>query len=152
MFPADDGAGRGVERRQASSLARQRVVLKAAPSSARAAREVVAGAAEQADLDPRATDDLVLATSEAVTNAILHGRACDGDAITLQVRLGPTLAAITVEDCGTFRGPPRASLPDGLAHNGRGLPIMAIVCDEVQVDRRAGGTAVRLLKHLPEPR
>ena len=50
--------------------------LPAAPESAPVARSIVRDASTEHGLDGGAAWDLMLATSEAVANAVLHGTAC----------------------------------------------------------------------------
>jgi len=86
--------------------------------------------------------DLVLAVSEAVTNAILHGRP----PVRVRVWSGGDRLVAAVSDAGPGPGDPYAGLlpvtggPDG----GRGLWIIQQSCDHVVLRRDAGGCTLRL--------
>ncbi|MGN9812607.1 SpoIIE family protein phosphatase [Micromonospora sp. BQ11] len=76
---------------------------------------------------------IVLATSEAVANAIEHG--CGGDPagrVTVTATLDGELLDLRVSDSGRWL-PPRASL-----HRGRGMALMGRLMDDLVVDRGEG--------------
>ena len=120
--------------------------LPAAPESARIARAMVRDAAVEQGLDGDCTWDLMLATSEAVSNAILHGTPCsDGDEGIL-VRLLPWNDGLCVQvcDCGEFDAAPLPPGPE--APHGRGIPIIAAVVDHFEVVPDGPLTRVRFAK------
>jgi anti-sigma regulatory factor (Ser/Thr protein kinase) len=118
--------------------------LPAEPESATHAREFVREAAAQQGLDDEGAWSLVLATSEAVSNAILHGGACPGKGILLRVLPWHDGLCVEVCDCGRFDSAP---LPPGLeATHGRGIPIIAAVVDHLEVDSEGSLTKVRFAK------
>ncbi|WP_433206220.1 SpoIIE family protein phosphatase [Dactylosporangium sp. CS-047395] len=80
---------------------------------------------------------VVLATAEAVANAIEHGYALD-DARTVGVlaQVDGDTVAVRVSDTGQWR-PPRTAL-----HRGRGLALIGRLMDELVIDRGTGGTTV----------
>lgn len=88
-------------------------------------------------------DDLVLAVSEAVNNSVEH--AYPGPARgTVEVRadIGHDGAVhVDVTDHGHWRVPPPA-----LTMRGRGLLLMRESVDEVEINRSANGTTVRLTR------
>jgi anti-sigma regulatory factor (Ser/Thr protein kinase) len=103
-------------------------------------RTALAGSA----LSAAAVDDLVLAISELVTNAVLHGQP------PVQVRLWSTsnrlLCTITDQGSG-FDDPLAGYLPAGgkyLAHGGRGLWLARQLCDQLDTYRSPEGFTVRL--------
>jgi anti-sigma regulatory factor (Ser/Thr protein kinase) len=118
--------------------------LPAEPESATHARELVREAAAQQGLDDEVAWSLVLATSEAVSNAILHGTACPGRGIL--VRLMPWNDGLCVDvcDCGRFDSAPLPPGPD--ATHGRGIPIIAAVVDHLEVTADGPLTRVRFAK------
>lgn len=123
--------------------------LPAAPESAPMARALVREAAAEHGLDGEATWDLMLATSEAVANAVVHGSAC-GDpsrGVLLMIEVNELTLSIEVCDCGTFDaelGPPAQD-----ALGGRGIPIIAAVADHFELVPEPARTCVRFGKRLP---
>jgi anti-sigma regulatory factor (Ser/Thr protein kinase) len=121
--------------------------LPAAPESAPTARAIVREAAVEHGLDGEATWDLMLATTEAVANAILHGTACDvGDGKGILLRVIPCHDGLCVEvcDCGQFDSELVPPAPD--ATSGRGIPIIAAVVDQFAIVPHACQTRVRFGK------
>jgi anti-sigma regulatory factor (Ser/Thr protein kinase) len=120
--------------------------LPARPESATHARAIVEEAAAQRGLDDEGVWSLVLATSEAVTNAIIHGTPCsDGDKGIL-LRLLPWHDGLCVEvcDCGRLEAAPLPPGPE--ASHGRGIPIIAAVVDHFEVVPDGPLTRVRFAK------
>jgi serine/threonine-protein kinase RsbW len=111
--------------------------LPAAPESAPLARAIVREAAVEHGLDGDSAWDLMLATTEAVANAVLHGSAChlddNGDCILLRVMPWDDGQGLSVEvcDCGRFEEKPLPTAPD--ATHGRGIPIIAAVVDHFEL-------------------
>jgi anti-sigma regulatory factor (Ser/Thr protein kinase) len=122
--------------------------LPASPESAPLARAIVRDAAAEHGLNGEDTWDLMLATSEAVANAILHGSWC-GDAsrgVLLAVEVDETSISIEVCDCGTFDAELRPAAQDDLG--GRGIPIIAAVADHFELLPEPSLTRVRFGKRL----
>ena len=124
--------------------------LPAAPESAPLARAIVREAAVEHGLDGESAWDLMLATSEAVANAVLHGTACDngGQGILLRVQPWDDADGLCVEvcDCGQFEETPP---PPGLdALHGRGIPIIVAVVDHFELVPDERLTRVRFGKRL----
>jgi anti-sigma regulatory factor (Ser/Thr protein kinase) len=117
--------------------------LPAAPESAPLARAIVREAAVAQGLDGDSTWSLLLATSEAFTNAILHGTPCPRGIL---VRILPRRDGFYVEvcDCGRFEATPALTEPD--ATHGRGLPIIAAVVDDFELENEGRLTRVRFGK------
>lgn len=117
--------------------------LPAVPESATHARALVRDAALAQGLGEDGAWSLTLATSEAVSNAILHGTACS-DGILL--RLLPWNGGLCVEvcDCGEFDSAPLPPGPE--ATYGRGIPIIAAVVDHFEVVPEGPLTRVRFAK------
>jgi len=124
---------------------KRELYLPAAPASAPAARAVVREAAAMLGLDARSTWELMVATTEAVANAIEHGRPChDGEGIGLTLEQCGDGLAVEVHDCGSFKSAP-ASL-DPLSSRGRGIPLMAAVVDRLELHPAEGSTRLRFTK------
>jgi anti-sigma regulatory factor (Ser/Thr protein kinase) len=121
--------------------------LPAEPTSAALARRAIREAARDAKLGPIDTSDVVLATSEAVANAIEHGSPRSDDVVRLRIRLDPGSITVEVGDNGRFPAPATSDE----RNRGRGLPLIGMLSDLVELDPRADGTVVRFAKHLSPP-
>jgi serine/threonine-protein kinase RsbW len=122
--------------------------LAAAPESAPVARAIVREAAAEHGLDGESTWDLMLATSEAVANAILHGSSC-GDpehGVLLIVEVDEDSISIEVCDCGSFDAQLRPAGADET--HGRGIPIIAALADHFELLPEPSQTRVRFGKRL----
>jgi anti-sigma regulatory factor (Ser/Thr protein kinase) len=120
--------------------------LPAAPESVTRARGLVRDAAVEQGLDDDGAWSLMLATSEAVSNAVLHGTPCSDGEKAILLRVLPWNAGLCVEvcDCGGFDAAP---LPPGpAATHGRGIPIIAAVVDHFEVVPDGPLTRVRFAK------
>jgi stage II sporulation protein AB (anti-sigma F factor) len=119
------------------------------------ARVAVACFASQVDFTVAELDELKVAVSEAVTNAVLHAydgpgkiritALREGDCITVEVRdFGKG-----IPDVGQARQPSFTTVPGRM---GLGFTFMESLSDEMSVESQTGeGTRVRLRKCL-EPR
>jgi signal transduction histidine kinase/FixJ family two-component response regulator len=95
------------------------------------------------DVDPRRECDILLATGEAVTNAIEHGSGADAS-MTVSVEAfvrGHTVTA-TVSDAGQWSGDSSASQRSH--RRGRGLTMINGLADHVKTARSPGGTRITL--------
>jgi len=120
--------------------------LQAAPESATIARALVRDAAGELGLDEESTWDLMLATTEAVANAVVHGTPCReaGNGILLRLESCDDGLCVEVCDCGAFEVPLGPPAPD--ATHGRGIPIIAAVVDTFELVPDAFQTRVRFGK------
>ena len=119
--------------------------LAAAPESAAIARGIVREAAGEHGLDDEAVWDLMLATTEAVANAVLHGQSCADDAsIRLRIRASGEGLFVEVCDCGRFGGRRAPATKESLG--GRGIPLMSAVTDDFELLPETSGTRVRFGK------
>ena len=87
--------------------------------------------------------DVLLAVSEAVSNAVEHGARGDADrpiVVIATMSLGEV--QITVRDHGVWREPVVST------ERGRGLAIMRALMDDVVVERHDDGTVVRLARSI----
>lgn len=109
------------------------------------ARGFAAAAGRRFGLDPRRRYDLVLAASEAVANAIEHGRPCHDDTIQMWITERPDSLSVGVRDAGEFvLGPPPA---DPLPERGRGLKLMSGLVDSISLRKAGDHTEVELSVH-----
>jgi anti-sigma regulatory factor (Ser/Thr protein kinase) len=120
--------------------------LPAAPASAPEARAIVRAAASELRLDEPTTCDLLLATTEAVANAVEHGKPCDPRGIYLGLEAHDGTIGIEVRDCGCFPPEQRTRKPD--EQGGRGMPIIATIMDKLEVAPSRETTRVRFEKRL----
>jgi serine/threonine-protein kinase RsbW len=121
--------------------------LPATPQGAPIARAIVREAAHELGLDSDTTWELMLATTEAVANAVEHGSPCDPRGIELRMEVEGGRLEVEVVDCGgCFPDVPRTNKPAG--HGGRGLPLIAAIVDHFEVVPDSGTTRVRFRKHL----
>ena len=109
--------------------------LPAAPESATRARALVRDAAVEQGLDDNGAWSLVLATSEAISNAIIHGTPCSAGERGILLRMLPWNNGLCVEvcDCGRFESAPLPPGPE--ASHGRGMPIIAAVVPDGPLTR-----------------
>ena len=91
------------------------------PDAPRVARQTVAEHCREAGTGPECVDLAVLATSEVVTNALVHGSG----AVGLRVHAGPVQVRIEVGDDNPRH--PRLRPLDEQAQGGRGMMILDAV-------------------------
>jgi anti-sigma B factor antagonist len=108
-------------------------------------RGFAAAAAFRFGLDPRERHNFMVAASEAVTNAIEHGRPCGDQTIQLWVTEEDGTLTLGVRDAGEFQLEPLPA--DPLPEGGRGLKLMSHLVDSVRLSRTDGHTHVELSKH-----
>jgi serine/threonine-protein kinase RsbW len=99
-------------------------------------------AAEQG-ADPALCADVALAVSEAVTNAVKHSDAHEGEAVSLLASASDGWLEIRVLDRGTGFG---NSESDGL---GLGLSIIARLSAQLTICQEGRGTELRMVFPLP---
>ena len=93
--------------------------------------------------------DIMLALSEAVTNAIRHGcHDAKGDFVDIEVTITNSAVNIKVHDCGTGFKPD--ALPDPTkgenlyVPSGRGVFLIKNLADDVHFDFNENGTTVNV--------
>jgi len=124
------------------------IILPGRASALGDARRFVDEHARRAGFSDLARDEISLAVTEAVSNAIRHGSpAGEADTVELRVQVEDPRLIVTVRDHGGPFTPPTPSLPDptAFAEHGRGLFLMQQLMDEVQFSWD-GGTVVRMTK------
>ncbi|MFE0650352.1 ATP-binding protein [Streptomyces sp. NPDC059534] len=87
-------------------------------------------------LRPAQVDDLLLVTSELVTNALRHGGGVTGFGITV----GGDRVTVSVADASGRS--PLYELRDDLRPGGYGWPIVLRLCREVTVDAHPAGKTI----------
>ncbi|MGZ4201608.1 MAG: ATP-binding protein [Thermoleophilaceae bacterium] len=108
------------------------------------AREFADDAAARFGFDEVDRYQFKLAVSEAVANAIEHGRPYPDGTIALQLTEEGDLLTMEVYDAGRFT---TNLVEEGaLPERGRGLAFMTVFVDELDIVRADDHTAVRLSK------
>jgi anti-sigma regulatory factor (Ser/Thr protein kinase) len=113
-----------------------------APSVARTA---VFGFLSEQGYDEGIASDVLLAVSELVTNAVVHGRPPR----ELRVSSEPIRLRVEVRDADP--GPGSEAVVAVLGTGGRGLAIVAAVADATGVERHLDGKVAWASWHLPTP-
>jgi serine/threonine-protein kinase RsbW len=125
-----------------------RIILPSQASSLAEARHFVDPYAVQAGFSEPDREEISLAVTEAVSNAIRHGSpAGAADHVSLSVAVDGKRLVITVQDHGPCFSPPKPSLPDPaeFAEHGRGLFLMSQLMDDVRFSWDKG-TVVRMTR------
>jgi anti-sigma regulatory factor (Ser/Thr protein kinase) len=92
--------------------------------------------------DSEHADGLVVAAAEALNNVVDHAV---GDTFTVAVDLDETVATVTVVDVGPgFDVPDDPEMPDAFAGRCRGLAMMHVLADGVDIVSSPAGTIVTL--------
>lgn len=88
-------------------------------------------------------EEILLAVSEAVTNAIEHGSGCEArKTVSIEAFLHRDAVSISVSDSGRWVGDSSASRRS--LRRGRGLTLISGLADQVDTVRTPGGTRVTL--------
>ncbi|MCV6962664.1 SpoIIE family protein phosphatase [Mycobacterium intermedium] len=118
-------------------------VVSAVPAEVPVARQQVNDWLKAIAVQPDRADEILLATGEAVSNAIEHGSNGDGrDTVSVEGFLYRDTVAVTVSDSGSWAGDSSASLRG--RRRGRGLTMISGFADRVDTNRTAAGTRVTL--------
>jgi serine phosphatase RsbU (regulator of sigma subunit)/integral membrane sensor domain MASE1/anti-sigma regulatory factor (Ser/Thr protein kinase) len=128
------------------SLAGRSLTLsrRADPEAASEIRHLLGRWLEQNGVGSQETFDVVLACSEACTNAIQHAYGPPGGPLEIRAEIHDGAVVIRVRDSGTWRAP---ELSHGLG-GGRGIGLMRGTMDDVDVASGADGTEVTLRRKL----
>jgi serine/threonine-protein kinase RsbW len=112
-------------------------------------RRVLGDALRGLGVSDDCVSDIVVAASEACTNAVLHARATGDFHVAGRVDDDICLLQIKDRGRGPRKAPPPASEPGDLAESGRGITIMRALVDELSIDSAPEqGTVVQLRKRL----
>lgn len=134
---------------------RVRIEFDSLPENVALARVVVASFAAQSDITISELEEIKVATSEAVSNAIIHGYKNENNGkITLVLSRDLDVLTMTVEDYGVGIAdikqalePAYSSDPDRM---GLGFVFMKSFMDNLEVESQVGqGTRVAMSKKLP---
>lgn len=118
-------------------------VVPAAPAQIPVAREQLRDWLKTIVVEPHRETDILLATGEAVTNAIEHGsRNEPRQTVSVEAFLRQDTVMITISDTGQWLGDSSASLRS--RRRGRGLTLMSGLADDVETRRTPAGTRVTL--------
>jgi signal transduction histidine kinase/DNA-binding NarL/FixJ family response regulator len=94
-------------------------------------------------VDPKRECDVLLATGEAVTNAIEHGSGADArKTVSIEVFVRGQAITATISDAGQWSGDSSASQRS--LRRGRGLTMINGLADDVRTTRSTDGTQVTL--------
>ena len=118
--------------------------LPSEPSALSSLRALLGRWLAQADASDADRHAIVMACSEACTNAIEHAGAAPDEKIGFEAVLREGEVDVTVRDRGHWRSerPPN--------DQGRGLELIDALMDEVQIEATPEGTVVRLRRRLTE--
>ena len=121
--------------------------FRAHPSSLYQVRQFVRTQAASTGLGQEMTDDLLLATSEACVNAVIHSSS---RTVRVTWKVAAECVEVLIRDQGVFHR--RVPMPEFDDVGGRGILLMMAVMDEVSIHEgtpREPGTVVRLVKCQP---
>jgi anti-sigma regulatory factor (Ser/Thr protein kinase) len=125
-----------------------RITLPARPENIAVVRHMLGALAQTIDLPEAVVDDLRLAVTEACTNVVRH--AYDPDAPgPVEVTIRPEDDAVSVVVADHGRGIGTSS---DIAGPGLGLPLIAAIADEVDLQPQPGGgsrVAMTFARHRP---
>jgi anti-sigma regulatory factor (Ser/Thr protein kinase) len=107
-------------------------------------RERVRAWLEDAGANPRETFEMLLATTEAFTNAVEHPQGPCCHAIDVEVSIDDDAVVVSIRDYGTWDGKESRKEDGGL-----GLELMDELMDEVEVETVPEGTTVTMRRSLP---
>ncbi|TDL09937.1 GAF domain-containing protein [Mycolicibacterium obuense] len=94
-----------------------------------------------AGVGPHQVVDILVATGEAVANAIEHGHRDDpGGTVALRASATADRVRVTITDSGAWKVPD--DVPDST--RGRGVTLMRLLMDDITVDHDEAGTTVTL--------
>ena len=124
---------------------RVEIELPAEPEALAPLRRVLARWLRQAGADDRELAELLVAMSEACTNAIEHATAPRHAAFQVTAEVDGPGVVLQVHDYGAWRAARGAN-------RGHGITLMEELTDSVQIRRSGRGTVVRLHRRLASPR
>ena len=119
------------------------------PTSVAAVRHLLDRALVAIGVEDECRDDIVLALSEACSNAVEHARAAAEYEVVVTVDRKRCVAEVIDYGTGPERVPVDPRVPDPTAERGRGLRLIHALTDGLELRRvDPHGFAVRMTKHL----
>jgi anti-sigma regulatory factor (Ser/Thr protein kinase) len=115
-----------------------------------AIRQAIQCAAIDRRISPEDTADLVLAVSEAFTNAVRHGNCRPGDCVWLAIQWLPSAVAIRMRYPGEQFEVHDPVLPPVGSQQGRGRYIMSRLLDSVEYRFEGPWTELRLARRFQQ--
>ena len=137
----------------------EEVVIPASPKYVSMVRKRVVQLVADVGFSVDAADEIAVAVSEAVSNAIEHAQP-DGDAfVDVRCRADSERVQVIVADHGKCQWDPAGVPPESdpvdefdiLSHRGRGLAAMRAFMDDVTFYVTPAGTEVHLIKYRHAP-
>jgi serine/threonine-protein kinase RsbW len=130
-----------------------RLQIKSLPENINKVEPFLTGVNADAGLDEVEFNKLIVATTEAVNNAILHGNRSDpGKSVTVAVDIRKQYLVVQVCDEGGGFDPDSVENPlkdeNLLKESGRGLFLMKTLMEEVDVRMREDGCEVRMALYI----
>ncbi len=112
------------------------IQIPSLPENIRIVESFIDNAKDQYKLNDDIYGNIMIAVTESVNNAIVHGNQSDSKKnVVLQLALEESLIKFTVEDEGPgfdYNDLPDPTLPENLSKpGGRGIFLMKNLCDEV---------------------
>ena len=118
--------------------------FEASPKAVRLARQVLALWLREQPVAPDRVHDLLVACSELCANAMRHGQC---ERVMLGAKVEGDGVALEVHDDGRgFTLSAQAGMPDLDAESGRGLHIVEMLTDHLEVRCEEGATVVKVYK------
>ena len=116
--------------------------IAAGPTAPAAARELVVGLFGDTTIAEESLHDLLLLTTELVTNAVRHSRAAEGGSVGLSIDVSKSAVSVAVTDPGGETSPRMQEL-DVDVPGGMGLFLVDQISERWGVER-AGAGAMRV--------
>jgi serine/threonine-protein kinase RsbW len=115
------------------------------------ARRILGSVLQAMAVDQDCRSELLLALGEGCANVVQHAVGADG--YEVRVSFDDDCCVVDITDNGRgMRFPINPSMPEVTAERGRGLSVMAMSTDSLQISpRRPHGLAVRFTKRLISP-
>lgn len=112
------------------------IQIPSLPENIRIVESFIDNAKDQYKLDDDIYGNIMIAVTESVNNAIVHGNQSDSKKnVHLHLALEKTLIKFTIEDEGAgfdYNNLPDPTLPENISKpGGRGIFLMKNLCDEV---------------------
>ena len=129
------------------------IEIESNPNNLITVEEFVNYFSKELKVDDSKTPGLLLAVTEAVTNAIIHANKCDiNKKVTISVNVEDNKLIIKIKDEGEGFDPdsiPDPTAPENLLKDsGRGLYLMKVYMDELRYNVTPNGTETILVLDL----